>query len=159
MERFTKVLRGYDPDEVNQFLDQVISQVQKMVKNMKAKDKKIALMNERIKQLEKIAGSTTNAREKLSQYERMESTLNNAIMMAQKTSDQIKVNAHRESEIILDNAKKNASRIVNEALMKAEKSELEAERIKRDIDIFKRKMSDLLESQLSLVKDMDDIDM
>ena len=35
MERFTRVLRGYDPEEVNEFLDQVIAQVQKMVKSMK----------------------------------------------------------------------------------------------------------------------------
>ena len=124
MERFTRVLRGYDPEEVNAFLDQVINQVQKMVKSMKEKDKKIAIMNEKIKKLESTVNSTSNVREKLSQYERMESTLNNAIMMAQKTSDQIKVTAHRESEVILDNAKKNASRIVNEALMKAEQNEL-----------------------------------
>ena len=159
MERFTRVLRGYDPEEVNKFLDQVISQVQKMIKSMKEKDKKLAIMNEKMKKMESIINSTSNVREKLSQYERMESSLNNAIMMAQKTSDQIKVNAHRESEVILDNAKKNASRIVNEALMKAEKQELEAERIKRDINIFRRKMSDLLESQLELVKDMDNVDM
>ncbi len=159
MERFTRVLRGYDPEEVNEFLDQVIAQVQKMVKSMKEKDKKIAIMNEKIKKLESTVNSTSSVREKLSQYERMESSLNNAMMMAQKTSDQIKVNAHRESVVILDNAKKNASRIVNEALMKAERQELEAERIKRDINIFKRKMSDLLESQLEMVRDMDNIDM
>ena len=30
MDKFNRTLRGYDPDEVNQFLDQVIKQVEKM---------------------------------------------------------------------------------------------------------------------------------
>ena len=96
-------------------------------------------------------------RDRLSQYENMENTLQKAIMMAQKTSDQIKANAHKESEIIIDNAKKNATRIINESLLKAEKNELEAERLKRDINIFKRKMKDMLETQLELVDEMNDI--
>ena len=53
----------------------------------------------------------------------MEGTLQNAIIMAQRTSDQIKSAAHRESEIILQDAKMNASRIVNESLLKAERTE------------------------------------
>lgn len=52
----------------------------------------------------------------------MEDTLNRAIIMAEKTSEQIKLNAHQERETITNDAKKNASRIINEALLKAEKS-------------------------------------
>lgn len=157
MEKFTRVLRGYDPDEVNQFLDQVITQVDKMIKNSKAKDEKIIKQAERIRELEKGIKGFSNMRDRLSQYENMENTLQKAIMMAQKTSDQIKANAHKESEIIIDNAKKNATRIINESLLKAEKNELEAERLKRDINIFKRKMKDMLETQLELVDEMNDI--
>ena len=40
MEKFNRTLRGYDPDEVNHFLDQVIQQVEKIVKENKEKDKK-----------------------------------------------------------------------------------------------------------------------
>jgi cell division initiation protein len=154
MERFSRVLRGYDPEEVNKFLDQVIGHVEKMIASMKEKDKLIVSLQEQNKQMESILKKTAGDRNKINQYERMEKSLNNAIAMAQKTSDQIKVNAHRESQIIIDNAKKNASRIVNEALMKAEKSELEAQRLRRDLNIFKRKMRDLLETQLELVDDM-----
>lgn len=157
MEKFTRVLRGYDPDEVNQFLDQVITQVDKMIKNSKAKDEKIIKQAERIRELEKGIKGFSNMRDRLSQYENMENTLQKAIMMAQKTSDQIKANAHKESEIIIDNAKKNATRIINESLLKAEKNELEAERLKRDINIFKRKMKDMLQTQLELVDEMNDI--
>ena len=123
MEKFTRVMRGYDPDEVNNFLDQVIKRVEKMIADIDAKNKLIVDKNDEIRRLKSKIDETSALKEKLEQYERMESTLNRAILMAQKTSDQLKVAAHRESEIILDDAKKNASRIVNEALIKAEKIE------------------------------------
>lgn len=159
MDKFNRVLRGYDPDEVNKFLDQVIKQVERMIADLKEKDKQIALRDEKITELTKMVESTGHMRDKLAQYERMEATLNRAIVMAQKTSDQIKANAHRESEIILEDAKKNASRIVNESLLRAEKTDMESNMIKRNTNIFKRKLKDILESQLELVDDIEKIEM
>ena len=159
MDKFNRTLRGYDPDEVNNFLDKVIKQVEKMITDLKEKDKQIALRDEKIAQLTKMVNSTGHMRDKLAQYERMEATLNRAIIMAQKTSDQIKASAHRESEIILEDAKKNASRIVNESLMRAEKTEMEANMLKRNVNIFKRKLKDILETQLELVEDIEKVDL
>ena len=101
---------------------------------------------------------TKTIKEKLEQYERMENTLNRAIMMAQKTSDQLKISAHRESEIIIDDAKKNASRIVNDALIKAEKIENDAEATKRNINVLKRRLKSIIESQLEIIDDIDKLD-
>ena len=115
-------------------------------------------LNQKIEELEKVVSSTNHMRDKLAQYERMEGTLNRAIMMAQKTSDQIKSTAHRESEIILEDAKRNASRIVNESLLKAEKAEMEAEMLKRNITIFKRKLRSLIETQLEMVDDIEKVE-
>ena len=158
MDKFNRTLRGYDPDEVNQFLDQVIKQVEGMIAELKEKDKQIALKDEKIAELTKMVNSTGHMRDKLAQYERMEATLNRAIVMAQKTSDQIKSNAHRESEIILEDAKKNASRIVNESLLRAERTEMEANMLRRNINIFKRKLKDIIEAQLELVEDIEKVD-
>ena len=80
-------------------------------------------------------------------------------MMAQKTSDQLKISAHRESEIILDDAKKNASRIVNDALIKAEKIENDAETMKRNINVLKRRLKNIIESQLEIIDDIDDLEL
>ena len=85
MEKFSRTMRGYDPEEVNSFLDKVINQVETMVNEMNEKDK-------RIKELESFEIENNALKEKLLQYERMEGTLNKAIIMAQKTSEQIKVN-------------------------------------------------------------------
>ncbi len=159
MEKFNRTLRGYDPDEVNEFLDRVIEKVEKLVSDVEEKNNEIKEKNERIEELEQIVEQTSNLRDKLEQYERMESTLNNAIFMAQKTSDQLKTTAHRESEIIIDDAKKNASRIVNEALLRAEKIEDSAANMKRNIAILKRRLKKIIESQLEIIDDIDDLDL
>ena len=158
MEKFTRVMRGYDPDEVNNFLDQVIKRVEKMIADIDAKNKLIVDKNDEIRKLKSKLEETKALKEKLEQYERMESTLNRAILMAQKTSDQLKVAAHHESEIILDDAKKNASRIVNEALIRAEKIENDAEMRKRNINVLKHRLKNIIESQLEIIDDIDKLD-
>mgnify|MGYP003515608266 FL=1 len=151
MDKFNRTLHGYDPDEVNAFLDQVIDQIEKIVGELKAKDAKIKELEEKGTDVDKI-------REKLEQYQRMENTLNNAILMAQKTSDQIKANAYRESELIVDETKKNANRIVNEALLRAEKIEMESAMLKRNVTLFKRRLRGLIEQQLEMVDDIEKVD-
>lgn len=152
MEKFNRTLRGYDPIEVNQFLDQVIKQVEKMVNEMKEKDA-------RIEELEAMEEENKKLKEKLVQYTRTEETLNKAIFMAQKTSDQMRLAAHRESELIVDDAKKNANRIVNEALLRAEKTEMEADMLKRNVNVFKRRLKDIVESQLEVIKDIEKVEL
>ena len=151
MEKFNRTLRGYDPVEVNAFVDQVIGQVEKMVSEGKKKDAKI-------NELKSLEAENARLKEKIMQYERMESTLNKAILMAQKTSEQIKLTAIKESETILEDAKRNASRIINESLLRAEKTEMEANMLKRNINIFKRRLKGIIEEQLEMVNDIEKVD-
>lgn len=155
MDKFTRTLRGYDPVEVNKFLDQVIVQVEKMNNALKEKD---AI----IEKLKKSGGSNIEnieLKEKLKRYESMENTLNRAIIMAEKTSEQIKINAIKERDLILDNAKNNANRIVNDALLKAESTERDAFMLKRNINVYKRRLKDIIEEQLRMIDEIDKIEL
>ena len=152
MDKFNRTLRGYDPEEVNAFLDKIISQVETMVNEMKEKDKKIIELQNMVEQNRRL-------KEKLLQYERMEDALNKTIIMAQKTSEQVKMAAHHESETLLEDAKNNANRIVNEALLRAEKTDEEAALLKRNIKIFKKRIRDIIETQLEVVGEMDTIEL
>ena len=99
MEKFNRTLRGYDPVEVNQFLDQVIKKVENMVAELNRKNEEIRIRDEQIKTLkEQMSDNEKNANNELvqenqklkariAQYERTEETLQKAIIMAQKTSD------------------------------------------------------------------------
>lgn len=152
MEKFSRTRKGYDPEEVNAFLDQVISQVERMIQESKIKDAEIFNLKKSVSENEVL-------KEKLANYERIETTLNRAIIMAEKTSEQMKLAAHKEREIIIEDAKTNASRIVNDALLRAEKSELEADTLKRNINIFKRRLRNIVEEQLKNVDEIDQIEM
>lgn len=159
MEKFNRTLRGYDPEEVNDFLDEVIKKVEKMVNDIDHKNELIKEKDKKIRHLEEKLDESKELKEKLESYERMENSLNQAIVIAQRTSEQLRSSAQRESDIIIDDAKKNASRIVNEALIRAEKIEDNASNIKRNITVLKKRLKNIIESQLQMIDDIDDLDL
>ena len=145
MEKFSRKLRGYDPKEVNNFLDKVIKQVETMIQEN----------NNNLSKIENLESENELLKTKLEHFENLEGTLNRAILMSQKTTDQMKVNAHREADLIIDEAKKNANRIVNDALLRAEKTETEAGNLNKNIYVFKKRLKSIIESQLEMVNDID----
>ena len=74
------------------------------------------------------------------------------------TSEQLRLTATKEGELIVENAKRNADRIVNNALLKADDIEREAAMLRRNVNIYKRKLKDNLEQQLEMVNDIEKID-
>ena len=148
MEKFSKTLHGYNPEEVNQFIDNIIVQTERVINLSKKQDT-------RIKELESII---SDLKDKLSRYEGMDDTLRQAIMMAQKTSEQMRLNTIKESEFILEEAKRNADRIVNDALIKADKIEREAEMLRKNAILFKRKLKDQLQLQMDMIDDIEKFD-
>lgn len=159
MEKFNRVLRGYDPVEVNNFLDNIIVQVENMVAEMKKKDEQIESLKNVATNYNTLANQYNLLRNKLQQQANLEDTLKRAIMMAEKTSEQIKLTAHQERDIILNDARKNADRIINEALLRSETIEKEANNLKRNVIIFKRRIKDALQTQLELVDDIETIEL
>ena len=142
MEKFSTSKDGYNKDEVNKFVNEVVNEYESMLNKLKQKDSEI---NELSKSLEK--------------YNNLELALNKTILMAEESANQMKKLAKDEADNLINDAKKNASRIVNEALMQAEKIELESVRLKRNIIMFKKKLKILLENQMDLADEIDKIDM
>src|SRR5699024_3301953 len=114
------------------FLDNVITKVESMIKEIETKD-------EQISNYKKIEEENVALKDKIAQFARMEENLKRAILMAEKTSEQIKLTAYQERDIIIGDAKKNANRIVNEALLKAETIERDSENLKRNMMVFKKR--------------------
>ena len=140
MEKFSKSLNGYDKNEVNLFVKEFTIKYSSLLDALKLKDQDL-------KEKEK----------KLEYYQNLEKTLNKALLVAEESSMQIKKIAREEGQNIIDNAHKNASRIVNEALLKAESVETEAEELKRRVISYKRRLKVLIEDQLNSLDDLDDI--
>lgn len=142
MEKFSTSIRGYNKEEVNKFVDDCIVKVDNMLSQLKQKDLEIEAL-----------------KHDLVQYKNMEATFNKAILVAEDASNQIKRMARDESTRLIDDAKKNASRIVNNALLEAEKTQRETEQLRRNIITFKRRLKTILENQLDLVDDIDHIEL
>ena len=151
MEKFSRVLRGYDPEEVNVFLDNVIAKVESMVKEIEKKDKQI-------EEYSHLQEENASLKDKVTQFSAMEENLRKAILMAEKTSEQIKLTAYQERDIIVGDAKKNANRIINEALIKAEGIEKETDQLRRNMIVFKKRLKEALETQFELVEDIEKIE-
>lgn len=149
MEKFSKTLHGYNPREVNAFLDDVIMQVEKMVAELKAKD--VEVIN-----LQREKGILL---EQVNRYRAVEATMNKTIVAAQDSGEQIRRIAKQESDIILSEARTNANRIVSDALLRAEKTEFEAAQLKKNITVFKKKLRTIIESQLEVVDDIETLDL
>ena len=137
-KRFSKKkLNGYDPDEVDDFLDELTRDYEVLYKQSKESDKEIE-----------------DLKEKLDHYVQIESTLQNTLIMAQSASKEVK-----------DAAQKQADQMISEALAKSKEAtfDIEQEKInkqkeldalERQISVYKTKMESLLLSQLDLLKEM-----
>ena len=141
MEKFNTSFNGYKKDEVNKFIDDVIKQVESMISNMKSKDLEI----------EKL-------KNELEHYKTLESTFNRALLVAEDAGQQIRNSARNESITIVEDAKRNADRIINESLLRAEKTEMEANMLKRNINMFKNRVKNVIDVQLGIIDDIDNND-
>ena len=142
MDKFNYEANGYNRSEVNKFVNDVIKETEGIIR--KCKDQK--------KEIEDL-------KEKLSHYEDLENTLKQSLINAEKTADNVKKLAREEADIIVSDAKHNASRIVGESLLKARKIENEADTLEKNIKIFKRKLKIIVEQQMAVVEEIETLDL
>ncbi|CCY78965.1 cell-division initiation protein DivIVA [Mycoplasma sp. CAG:877] len=138
MEKFSYETNGYNRDEVNKFINDVIVQTENIVSRCR-------------KQRDEIE----SLKKELEHYRNLEKSLNMAILKAEETGDNIKRMARNEAEMIIGDAKGNASRIVNESLLRAEKIENRADILERNLKIFKRKLRIIVEQQMAVVDEIE----
>lgn len=137
-KEFSRGFRGYDEDEVNEFLDQVIKDYEMVLREKKQ-------LEEKVKELT----------EKLNYFTNIEETLNKSILIAQETAEEVKRNAQKEAKLIIKEAEKNADRIISEALAKTRKIAMEVEELKRQAKVFRSRFKMLIEAQLDMLNSDD----
>ena len=157
MDRFSRTLHGYNPEEVNKFLDDIIAQVERIIKSSKLKDKEIANLREQINSLSKVKPDEAIVA-KAKKYDELEGKLLEAIDMAKNTGEQYKLAAKQERNLILQEAKHNADLIMKDAIMKSKQIEYQVELLRKNIISFKRKLRVNLEEQIKFVDQIEVID-
>ena len=139
MDKFHYEANGYNRSEVNAFIERVIRETE-------------GIINKCQEQKDEI-------KDKLESYKILEDSINKSIVNAEKTSDNIKRLAREEANVIVSDAKNNASRIVNDALIRSERIEQQADVLERNIKIFKRKLKIIVEQQLAVVEEIEVLDL
>jgi cell division initiation protein len=135
-KEFSRRLRGYDEDEVNEFLDQVIKDYEALIRENKELQEQVAALQE-----------------KLAHFANIEETLSKTIIIAQEAADEVKGNSRKEAQLIIKEAEKNADRIINEALAKSRKIAMEVEELRKQASIYRTRFRTLLEAQIEMLKD------
>ena len=137
-KRFAKqMVNGYNVEEVDDFLDELTADYSKNYKEV----------NELRTKVEELNNS-------LVQYKTIESTLQNTLVMAQSTAEEVKNVAKQKADQIVDEAKANAQKQVDELNNEIIMKQKELDDVKKQFDIYKEKMESLLISQLELLKDV-----
>ncbi|MCV4229816.1 DivIVA domain-containing protein [Virgibacillus sp. LDC1] len=134
-KEFARRIRGYDEDEVNEFLDQIIKDYESVIRENKELGNQLIAMQER-----------------LDHFSNIEETLSKTIIVAQEAADELKNNAKKEAQLIIKESEKNADRIINDALSKSRKIALEVEELKKQASIYRTRFRSLVEAQLELLK-------
>lgn len=135
-KEFPVKMRGYDQDEVNNYLDQIIRDYEIVLKDKRDFESKLKF-----------------AEEKVEHFNTLQESLNKSIIVAQEAADRLKENAAKEAEIIRLEAENNADNLLNEAVSTARKITAETEELKKQGRIFRQRLQLIIESQLEMVKD------
>lgn len=137
-KRFAKQkIGGYSVSEVDDFLDDLTVEYGKLYKeNLELKANQETLNND------------------VGQYKNIENTLQNTLIMAQKTADEIQEVAKQKAEQIIKDAELTARSTVEEINTQILMKQKEIEDLKKQFEVYKAKMESLLISQLELLKDI-----
>ena len=137
-KKFAKqMMNGYSVEEVDNFLDELTLDYEKLYKESNENKGKIAELEA-----------------SLVKYKNLESTLQNTLVMAQSTADEIKKVAKQEAEQIVKDAQGTAKGQLMELEQQITIKTKELDDLKKQMDVYKAKMESLLISQLELIKDV-----
>ncbi len=138
MVKFRTNIYGYNKDDVVKFVNKVAEEYENIYQKLRT-----------------ATLETESLRKEIEKYQNLEKTLNDTLLLAQETSANAQKAAFAQSKLIIEDAKNNASKIVNNSLVKAQNIEREAEELQRKVISYKKKFIALVESQ---VDEMDKFD-
>lgn len=130
-KEFKRGLRGYNPEEVDEFLDEVVENYEELYKDNSKLREKVATLTEQIEH-----------------YSKIESTIQNTLVLAQNAADQAKSSAEKEAELVVKNANETAQRIVDKAHADVIQINDEYDRVKQEFIKFRAKYRNFMNTQM-----------
>ena len=131
MVKFRTTIYGYNKSDVASFVKEVASEYESIYEKLK-----------------NVTLEAESLRKENEKYKSLEKTLNDTLLLAQETSANAQKAAYAQSKLIVEDARNNASKIVNNSLIKAQNIEREAEELQRKVISYKKRFIALVESQV-----------
>ncbi len=133
-QQFSKKMRGYEPAEVELFLQSVAEEVER-----------ITLENgEMLEELGKL-------RSRVDELRKHERTLQETLISAQRITEDMKARADHESELVVKEARIRADRMQRGAQDTLTRLEADISRSKLDREVFERQLRSVVEQHLALL--------
>lgn len=133
-KEFSTRFRGYDIDEVNEFLDQIIKEFELLIRE-----------NRRYEEL------VNDMQARIDYFSSMEDTLNKSIIVAQEAAEEVKTNATKEASLILKQAEREALAREEEASRKEQMAEREVIQMLKKVELYRTRFRVLVDAQMELL--------
>lgn len=137
-QEFTKSFRGYNEEEVDDFLDKIVKDYEELInENLR--------LNEEIEKMQ----------EKLKEFSEIEETLRSALLNAQKSAEEMRGRVESEAKIIIEKAEMEAKSLKQKVFQREDLVKNEIDNLRRYKFIFKEKFKSMLNLYLKMVESED----
>lgn len=126
---FAKSFHGFNEGEVRAYLSLVSEEVEQMMQ-----------------EIERLSRENAQMREQLLDHSERERMLKDTLLSAQKVSEDVKANAHKEASLIVKDAELLSERIVSQAMSRVGDLERLIQDLKLERKGARRRMQNLIEA-------------
>ena len=137
-QEFTKSFRGYNEEEVDDFLDKIVKDYEELI-------------NENVRLNEEIE----KMQEKLKEFSEIEETLRSALLNAQKSAEEMKGRVESEAKIIIEKAELEAKSLKQQVFQREDLVKNEIDNLRRYKYNFKEKFKSMLNLYLKMIENED----
>ncbi len=136
-QTFRRVFKGYEPEDVRGYLQSIAEEIERLVRDV-----------------DRLSRDNSMMREDLEEHSQRERILKDTLLSAQKVSEEVRANAHKEAELIVKDAELVAERVVGQAMSRV----ADIERAIQDLKIERRVARNKLQLTLDTMQQMIGLD-
>ena len=136
-KEFEKKIKGYDCDEVDDFLDLVIQDYEKLCKENQALKDRIGILTDAVER-----------------YKNIEDTMQKTLEIAKQNADELRKNAELEAQMIVSKAKLDATRLSKQIDDEHVKKHQEMLSMQNQVEAYKNRIKSMTENVMRALEDI-----
>jgi cell division initiation protein len=139
---FHRGFRGYREEEVDEFLDEVVREFESLVRDNAG-----------------LKGRIDDLQARLGEYQSVESTLRETLVVAQQAAEDVKANARKEAELVIREAENEAERRIQAAKDETRRLGAEADELQKRLYVLRSRLRGMITTHLELLdRQVEDIE-